>query len=212
MAIGVRVPSDPSWVHDTVLEAMEIWNHAQEWFVQKYYPKENHTYILKASTSGQIIVVFENKTNSEYIGLTNYVHIGGRIVRATITLAVIESSQALDCTLNLALHEFGHGLGLGGANSNNTSNDLMWDKSATSCDFQTPSTLDLFAIHVLAAGGTPRSVTLPSNIPYEVVPESAVPEFSYEPVVLLMVTVFVSLLVLRRRGRQRSQLSRRPLD
>jgi hypothetical protein len=95
----------------------------------------------------------------------------------------------------VAIHEFGHALGIGHVNFEEP-HDMMrvWFEP----DWQI-STLDLYAIHVLASGSAPSQIlTLPDNIPYELVPFSAIPEFPTTIMALLLPMLLVTVLLRKR--------------
>jgi hypothetical protein len=108
----------------------------------------------------------------------------------------------------LAIHELGRVLGLG---SILDSSDVM-DPMATPARALDPpmfSTLDLYAVHVLASGSAPAFVTLPSNVQNQMVdaraflsggqPQTPVPEFnSYYEMIATFCTM-AALIIMRRR-------------
>ena len=213
LKVNVKIPTDPSWAHDAAVEAMEIWNRAQEWFVKEYFPNEQRIYTLQEAQKSEpyrIMVTYENQTNSDYSGLTSYYQ---SYVEIKIVLI---SREGYHCSRSgvvcIATHEFGHALGLDDiklpTSNLNLTRDLM--NGTIRCP-KLPSTLDLYGVYVLTSGRQFQSVTLPSNIPYEVVPESAVPEFPYISVVL-MITTFVCVALLRRRGSRLLRQATEPAD
>ena len=107
----------------------------------------------------------------------------------------------------LAIHELGRVLGLG---SILDSSDVM-DPMATPARLDSPmlSTLDLYAVHVLASGSAPAFVTLPSNVQNQMVdattflghgqPPTPVPEFNGYYGILTAVCSLTLLLIRRRK-------------
>ena len=186
--ITVRIPLEPKTSHDGVLDALQVWNQAQEWFQATYYP-DGKVYTFKESSGGgQVRVQFE-KTMKE-AGLAQTTGNGNTYTSGRVQIN-IEFSKFRSYVSAVALHEFGHILGLAHAT---LGDDLM----NVSFEYKLPSTLDLYAVHVLASGKTPASVTLPSNISYMTVPETAIPEFP-TPVVLMVLLFGLLPIVLKRR-------------
>lgn len=196
--LGVKIPTEPAWAHDAVVYALQIWNEAQEWFGQKYFPDGN-MYRFLPSVSGQVAFTFLKAYNEYYSGFTQvrkdssnmYVSAAVRVV------LVYQDGDYIEPNLitTIATHELGHVLGLG---HTQVQTDLMyvgpgWQDTRKN----TPSTLDLYGIHMLASGRHPQSVTLPSGIPYATA-EIAIPEFS--SVLGLFVVLLVATCVVFRRG------------
>lgn len=162
--IGFNVPSAPKWAHDTVLMAMEVWNEAQEWFKATYYPN-GRTYEFREDANSQNKIIFQNSYSADYVGLTQGYSIGQMTTSSQVTLVlVVEDGSQISQSwfLQVSEHELGHVLGLGHVSS---VTDLMCAGCYT---VQIPSTLDLYAVHVIADGSLPQSVTLPSTIPFKI--------------------------------------------
>jgi len=107
---------------------------------------------------------------------------------------------------NVAMHEFGHALGLGHAGPANTWNgpELMYYASSKN-QVMYPSTLDVYGLTRLYTGNFGQNVQLPPYIPYVMLAEGAIPppETSlledykkYIPIVgvLLLLTIAVAVL------------------
>ena len=106
----------------------------------------------------------------------------------------------------LALHEFGRILGLGSVLDGQ---DLMDPQGTPERALQPPvfSTLDLYAVHVLASGNAPAFVTLPSNMQNQLIDASAllgsgapvpVPEFPVTSLSIVVAFLAAGFLLSRR--------------
>jgi len=200
--IGVKIQGTPVWMKGAVVDAMMVWNQAQKWFAQKYFP-DGKTYTLVASdaVNTPVAVRFQNISQGvSYCTLgqdTVPFRSGTTITSALMKLTGYCQNQALDRTLVylVAIHEFGHALGIGHVNFE-TPHDVMreWFEP----DWQI-STLDLYAIHVLASGSAPSDVVvLPNSIPFDLVPFSAIPEFPTTIIVLVLPMLLVAILLRRK--------------
>jgi len=198
--IGVKIPATPAWMKGAVLDAMATWNQAQKWFADRYFP-DGKVYALVESDGGKISVRFQNLSQGpQYCTLgqeTVPVRSGSKIISGDMVLTGYCKDQALsrDIVFLVAVHEFGHALGIGHVTFEEP-HDMMriWFE----IDMQI-STLDLYAIHLLASGRVQAEVvTLPDNIPYELVPFSAIPEFPAPIIALLLPMLLITVLFRRR--------------
>jgi hypothetical protein len=183
--VGIVIPAEPAWAHQSVLDAMGIWNQAQEWFTQTYYPN-GKTYHFIESEAGGVHVIFEYL--NDQCGTT------GSDVKLRLSNAKNETRSPLTVTI-CGLHEFGHLLGLEhtAVSKDLMNGQLLWIPSY-------PSTLDLYAVHVISAGVTSRrTVALPSGIPYMTVPEEALPEFPLSSELIVSVVLLLAFALVKRR-------------
>jgi hypothetical protein len=166
--IAFKIQSTPKWAHDTVLVAMNLWNQAQEWFKQAYYPN-GLVYHLSESQNSTNQVAFENTYSPDYGGYAQGDRNGRTTTRSEVVLVLVYASGreiSPEVLLELAVHEFGHVLGL---EHTAVLSDIMCSTKLNQCentDNVLPSTLDLYAVHIIAEGQLPTSITLPASITY----------------------------------------------
>lgn len=185
--VNIVIPATPEWAHDVVADALRIWNDAQVWFKEKYF-NTGEVYRFTEYVSGvEVRFVYRDQTSCGTIVEAP----NGRVISLLLTNihnVTLPSGLVTRC----AEHELGHILGLG---HTSVDDDLM---STSGAGPATPSTLDLYAVHLLAGGLKQRTtVTLPSDIAY-----AAVPEF-LDPAVTVA-AVLVVLAVVVRRGKTAS--------
>jgi hypothetical protein len=159
LQIGLQIPSTPAWAHDLVLNASQVWNMAQVWFQQNYFPGGN-VYSFVESPVGNATVTFGMPPEyvSIAVGWTQYIldqsstiigahtFLDGRVFNA----GQGNNGTALEYGFRIALHELGRVLGLG---SLVDGLDVMNPMGTTSHARDPPiiSMMDLFALHVLAS-------------------------------------------------------------
>ncbi len=159
LQIGLQIPSTPAWAHDLVLNASQVWNIAQVWFEQNYFPGGN-VYSFVESPVGNATVTFGMPPEyvSIAVGWTQYIltqpstiigahtFLDGRV----FNVGQGSNATALEYGFRIALHELGRVLGLG---SLVDGFDVMNPIGTTGHARDPPiiSMMDLFALHVLAS-------------------------------------------------------------
>jgi predicted Zn-dependent protease len=113
------------------------------------------------------------------VGLTTYSwDLGTHQPVPPITINITTNSATASTLFikNIAMHEFGHALGLGHAGSQNTLNgpELMYYASSKESVVY-PSTLDVYGLTRLYRGNYRQTVYLPSNMPYEMLADGNIP-------------------------------------
>jgi hypothetical protein len=160
------------WAHDVVLSASLVWNQAQVWY-QETNSSTGAVYTFVEANNGSATISFNmpQAYSGIAVGWTNYKFAPSSrmIIASTQTFLdpnVFNSSQENNATTRqsafwLALHELGRVLGLGSVLDSQDIMDPLWTSNRA-----TPmlSTLDIYALHVLASGGVPNFVTLPSSV------------------------------------------------
>jgi predicted Zn-dependent protease len=94
----------------------------------------------------------------------------------TINITTNSGTASTLFVKNIAMHEFGHALGLGHAGSQNTQNgpELMYYASSKD-SVVFPSTLDVYGLTRLYSGGYGQTVYLPPGIPYKMLTDGDIP-------------------------------------
>jgi len=178
--IGLKIPETPRWAHDIVLNASIAWDQAQLWYQQSLSTPGN-VYTFAASDDGSAIVSFSMP--AAYVGFAvgwtqyQFASTSKMTIKSTQTYldpSVFSASQQNNDTaqkyaLWLALHELGRVLGLGSVLDTRDIMDPMASPSRAA-DSPLLSTLDLYALQVLASGYAPSFVTLPGNVQNQFVP------------------------------------------
>lgn len=168
----VYVPGAMSWSHNATLRAMSEWNEAQFWFARTYYPGSPFYTLLEGNNRSAAQVQLVDASSNDY----TTIKIVPRFQKdnATIISVTVHVSTRLEGILfhEVVMHELGHVLGLGHVHCC-IQEDLMYPIANPYAARQYfPSTLDLYALHVLATERTiPSSVMLPMQIQYLTVPE-----------------------------------------
>jgi hypothetical protein len=194
--IPIYISGGEEWQQNQTLRAMQLWDQAQLWFAREYFPNSS-VYTLEAGDSSapvQVTLVSSSTVAENILGWTNYHEQNGVIESANVRIAAANSEHT---TLVLSAHELGHVLGLGD-DVICCETDLMNTFPTVNNASALPTTLDLYALHVLAStNAIPSFVWLPNGIPYETA--------------VLTVTstgspAMISILVLGRDSRESSRL------
>jgi len=203
--IYMSIPSSPSWAHDVVNSSLKVWNDAQDWFLETYYPNMTYAkFTLIEAPSAQVTVTFVQTSQT---GTCGSVPAGGWVgctwlrgdhAQIKITLDRYAANLTMGL-LETANHEVGHVLGL-----DDTPNgyDLMQLNGGA---YSYPSTLDLFAVFVVAKGTRfydYAEIALPKGIPYiQWLPgnSTSVPEF--QNMLPILIAVMLSFAYLRPKRR-----------
>ncbi len=171
LVIGLQIQATPTWAHDVVLNASLVWNQAQIWYQQTSSTK-GPVYIFVEANNGSATVNFSmpQAYSKLAVGWTNFKFAPSSriIIVSTHTFLdpnVFNSSQENNATARhiafwLALHELGRVLGLGSVLDSHDIMDPLWTPNRV---LPMISTLDIYALHVLASGSAPSFVTLPST-------------------------------------------------
>jgi len=170
----------PRWAHDVVLNATIAWNRAQVWgvvngsgVVYRFVEAD------AASATSKISFSMPSAYAGIAVGWTIYKYAAGSKTNVVstqtyLTPMVFNEANAANATARnygfwLALHELGRILGLGSVLDGK---DIMEPRYTPARISQTPnlSTLDLYALHVLAQGSAPTFVTLPDGLADQLTP------------------------------------------
>ncbi|HXZ90643.1 MAG TPA: hypothetical protein VEG61_06250 [Candidatus Dormibacteraeota bacterium] len=175
LTIKIYIPPSPKWAHDVVLNATIAWNRAQLWNLQNNPTATLYTFLETDDGTATSTVSFTMPAAYAAIavGWTTYKFTPGSrtsiaSTQTYFTPTVFNDAQAGNATAReyafwLSLHELGRVLGLGSVLDGH---DIMEPRYTPQRVTQVPrlSTLDLYAIHVLAQGSAPKFVTLPDGV------------------------------------------------
>ena len=175
LTIKIYIPVFPKWAHDVVLNATIAWNRAQLWNLQNNPTATLYNFVETDDGTATSLVSFSMPAAyaSIAVGWTTYKFAPGSrtsivSTQTYLTPTVFNEAQASNATARqyafwLALHELGRILGLG---SILDGKDIMEPRYTPARVTQIPklSTLDLYALHVLAQGSAPNFVTLPDGV------------------------------------------------
>lgn len=170
-------------------EALDTWE-ASLWEYKTTYndttlPIVSFALYVSGVNSSQVYdvtVAFEAEEmppGSRVVGLTNLdwdpiTHVPQQPLIVNIT--TYQATASDEFVKNVAMHEFGHVLGLDHADSSDTSNgpELMYSESAIYGTVY-PSTLDAYALSRLYRGRYGQRIQLPTSIPYELLTAGSPP-------------------------------------
>ena len=178
--IPVYVSGGEAWQQNQTLRAMELWNQAQLWFAREYLPDSTVYTLELGDGSAPVQVTLFNSTSitGNILGWTDYHTLNGVFESAKVKIAVANSERAV---LVLSAHEFGHVLGLGD-DVVCCKNDLMNAFPLVNNVSAIPTTLDLYALHILTiANAIPSFVWLSNQIPYQTALGFSTPRFNGSP-------------------------------
>jgi hypothetical protein len=178
LRINIYIPLTPKWAHDVVLNATIAWNQAQLLYLQSNPSGTGYTvYTFMETDDGTATSTVSFSMPAPYasiaVGWTSYQFAPGTrtsiiSTQTYLTQTIFNDAQAGNLTARryafwLALHELGRILGLGGILDGK---DIMEPRYFPARVNEAPqfSTLDLYAVHVLAEGNAPNFVTLPDGV------------------------------------------------
>jgi hypothetical protein len=172
-ALAVRRALD-SWVKS-------IWNYTQTAtnltlaLTYRYYVST-----VNATDSYDILITFaQHEIEQNKVGLTTFrwdPRTHEPIPPFIITITSYSATADTRFITNVAMHEFGHALGLGHANSPETLNgpELMY-LASTQTQTVYPSTLNMYGLSRLYSDNFEETVILPATIPYLMISQGNIP-------------------------------------
>jgi hypothetical protein len=181
LTIKVYIPRTPHWAHDVVLNATIAWNRAQLLALKTNPTATVYQFVETDDGTATSTVSFSMPAaySSIAVGWTDYKFAPGSrtsiiSTRTYLTPSIFNSAQGANSTARryafwLALHELGRILGLG---SLMDGKDIMEPRYMASRVNAVPkfSTLDIYALHLLAQGKAPQFVTLPDGTQDQLMP------------------------------------------
>jgi len=181
LTIKIYIPPTPKWAHDVVLNAAIAWNSAQVLYLQNNPTARVYKFMETDDGTATSIVSFSMPAAyaSIAVGWTNYKFAPGSrtsivSTQTYLTPMIFNDAQGSNASANryafwLALHELGRILGLG---SIIDGKDIMEPRYFPSRVDKVPqfSTLDLYALHVIALGNAPNFITLPGGVQNQFTP------------------------------------------
>jgi len=209
--IAVREALD-SWMKS-------IWNYTHSFNDTSLTMISYVFYVTDANATNDydVLVAFNARgipPGSHTVGLTTYswdISTHEPIPPIVINITTDSATASKLFVENVAMHEFGHALGLGHASPENTLNgpELMYYASSKDQTVY-PSTLDIYGLTALYAGNFSQSIQLLSDIPYVMLAEGTVtsPETGlwedykeYLPIVIVLLLLIIVAVVLGQVGK-----------
>jgi len=209
-AVAVREALD-SWVRS-------IWNYTNSYNDTSLTMISYVLYVsdINRTNDYNVLVTFaasEIDPPSNTVGLTTArwnIQTHEPLPPATVNITTYSATADRLFIGNVAMHEFGHTLGLGHASPQNTLDgpELMYYLSSRNRVFY-PSTLDVYGLAMLYKGRYSKTVQLPASIPYKMLSEGTVPRPTsdcwedwprYVPLLGSIAIIPVLILVLRKLG------------
>lgn len=201
-AVAVREALD-SWV-------MSIWNYTNT-YNDTTLSAINYLYYMSNVNSTVNYDVFITFTadiippGPNTVGLTTYswdLSTREPVPPITINITTYSGSANSLFVKDVAMHEFGHALGLGHASSQNTLNgpELMYYASSKN-EIVYPSTLDIYGLTQVYNGHFSQQVSLPSTIPYVMLAQGDIPPpqvitlDDYKKYTPLLIILFIAIVV-----------------
>jgi len=221
-AVAVREALD-GWIKS-------IWNYTNT-YNDTSLARVNYLFYLtsaNSTTNYDVLISFapdKIPPGPNTVGLTTYswdLTTHQPVPPITINITTYSGTASTLFVKNIAMHEFGHALGLGHANSQNTLNgpELMYYASSKN-QIVYPSTLDVYGLTRVYNGSYGQTVYLPSSIPYVMLAEGDIPPLQIIPwedyrkytpllIVLFLVVVVAAVLGLVSREKKPEDLQPPP--
>ena len=201
-AVAVREALD-SWIKS-------IWNYTNT-YNDTSLARVNYLFYLNdanSTTNYDVLISFapdKIPPGPNTVGLTTYswdLTTHQPVPPITINITTYSGTASTLFVKNIAMHEFGHALGLGHANSQNTLNgpELMYYSSSKN-QVVYPSTLDVYGLTRVHNGSYGQTVYLPSSIPYvmlaedDIPPPQIIPWEDYRKYTPLLIVLFLVVVV-----------------